>query len=74
MGDLCYFNDFNTYSLSCWNINGVKQKFEHEEAKNLFAGYVVMETHFVKRHKLPENFEVIGESLLLNRRKLAQEG
>ena len=64
------FKDFNLkLSLLCWNINGVTNKFENNEVKNLFMSHdvvVVMETHFLKRYKCPENFEFIGKSKPVN--------
>ena len=48
-----------------WNINGVKQKFDDENVKNLFDKHdilIMIETHFMKRVKAPENFEIIGRS------------
>ena len=46
-------------------MNGVKDKYEAEDVKLLFNKHdllVVMETHFRKRHKCPEYFELIGRS------------
>ena len=49
----------------CWNINGVKQKFENVETQYLFKQHdiiIIVETHFVVRHKCPEGFKLIARS------------
>ena len=54
--------------LLCWNMNGVKEKFESEEVQLLFSKYdvlVIMETHFKVRHKCPKEFELVGKSVPL---------
>ena len=46
-------------------MNGVKQKFENIEVNNLMKNHdivVVMETHFLNRHKSPKYFELVGRS------------
>ena len=61
-----HFKDFNNKLLIlCWNINGVKEKFSNDAVISLFEDYdlvIVMETHFKKRHKCPENFKLVGKS------------
>lgn len=63
------FNDFNeTFTLLCCNINGVKQKYDVDDVKRLFSKcdiLVIMETHFLVRHKCPKKFELIGKSVLM---------
>ena len=57
------------YSVLVWNINGVKEKFENDTVKNLFHVYdilIIMETHFMKRHKCPENFKLVSRSTPLS--------
>ena len=63
---MCDFNSFN-YELTvlCWNMNGVKQKFNDEDAKVLFGNHdllIIMETFFLKRHKTPDGFLLVGKS------------
>ena len=63
---MCDFNAFN-YELNvlCWNMNGVKQKFNDEETKVLFSDHdllIIMETFFLKRHKTPDGFLLVGKS------------
>ena len=46
-------------------MNGVKQKFNDEETKVLFGDHdllIIMETFFLKRHKTPDGFLLIGKS------------
>ena len=46
-------------------MNGVKQKFNDEETKVLFSGHdllIIMETFFLKRHKTPDGFLLVGKS------------
>ena len=43
----------------------MKQKFDDENVKALFDKHdilIMMETHFMKRMKTPENFQIIGRS------------
>ena len=46
-------------------MNGVKQKFEDEETKSLFSNHdllIIMETFFLKRHKTPDGYVLVGKS------------
>ena len=52
-----------------WNINGVKEKFQSDDVIKLFHSYevvVIMETHFVVRHKCPDGYNLIGRSAAVN--------
>ena len=54
--------------LLCWNMNGVKEKFNNEEVQLLFSNYdilIIIETHFKVRHRCPDEFELVGKSVLL---------
>ena len=70
MADIQNFKDFNLkLTLLCWNIDGVNNKYDNKDVQKLFKSHdliVIMETHFVKRHKCPENFILIGKSENLN--------
>ena len=44
----------------------MKEKFNDEIVKKLFDDFtllVISETHFLKRHKCPENFKLVGRSV-----------
>lgn len=48
-----------------WNIDGVKQKFDLDEVKQLFENFdllIINETHFNIRLKVPSNFQFICKS------------
>ena len=55
--------------MSCkilsWNINGIKKKFQSEEAQTLFAGYdlvIISETHLNILSKCPKDFMLLARS------------
>ena len=52
--------------MLCWNMNGVKEKFDNSDVQLIFADYdilVIMETHFKVRHKCPLDFYLAGRSV-----------
>ena len=56
-------------SILSWNINGVKSKFEFAPVIELFLKYdfiLISETHFKKREKIPDGFNLVCRSKQIN--------